>query len=118
MHERTETNQKKAQATGKAVQERHSSGGYPIDLPEGGLPTRKFSIDDAESLPVLATSARPRRFAISLRHLVRKLQIAIRELTRNSLEHFGVRRELFHKHQEALDRFLGFVTGEAAANEI
>src|SRR6266566_2952461 len=47
-----------------------------------------------------------------------RLQIAIRKLTRNSLEHFGVRREFFHEHQQTLDRFLWFVTGETATDEV
>src|SRR5439155_18141162 len=41
-----------------------------------------------------------------------------RSSTRNTFEHFRVRREFFHEHQKTLNGFLRFVTGEAAANEI
>src|SRR5438034_8775535 len=36
----------------------------------------------------------------------------------NALEHFSVRWEFFHKHQETLNGFLGFVTGQTASDEI
>src|SRR6516162_6953284 len=36
----------------------------------------------------------------------------------NALEHFSVRWELFHKHQETLNGFLWFVTGQSAPDEI
>src|SRR5436305_4407020 len=41
-----------------------------------------------------------------------------RSSTRNTFEHFRVRREFFHEHQKTLNGFLRFVTGETAANEI
>src|SRR5437762_9679551 len=41
-----------------------------------------------------------------------------RLLTRNSLQHLGVRREFFHEHQQTLDRFLWFVAGKASADEV
>src|SRR6266478_5769442 len=41
-----------------------------------------------------------------------------RSSTRNTFEHFRVRREFFHEHQETLNGFLGFMTGKAASNEI
>src|SRR5438132_11990917 len=34
------------------------------------------------------------------------------------LQHLGVRWKLFHEHQQALDRFLRLVAGEAAADQI
>jgi hypothetical protein len=37
---------------------------------------------------------------------------------RNALEHFSVRREFFHKHQQTLNGFLRFVTGKPAPDEI
>jgi hypothetical protein len=39
-------------------------------------------------------------------------------LTGNALKHFRVRRELLHEHQQALDRLIRFMTGEAATNQI
>ena len=41
-----------------------------------------------------------------------------RSSTRNTFEHFRVRREFFDEHQETLNGFLRFVTGEAASNEV
>ena len=41
-----------------------------------------------------------------------------RSSTRNTFEHFRVRREFFHEHQETLNGFLGFMTCKAASNEI
>ena len=39
-------------------------------------------------------------------------------LTGNALKHFRVGREFLHEHQQALDRLIRFVTGEAATNQI
>src|SRR5205823_6927682 len=39
-------------------------------------------------------------------------------LPRNALEHFGVGRKFFYEHQETLDCFTWFVTGETTANQI
>ena len=39
-------------------------------------------------------------------------------LTGNALEHFRVGREFLHEHQQALDRLIRFVTGEAPTNQI
>ncbi len=88
-----------------------------VDLWEGELPTPIFPI----RLPrffVAQDEFCDGLVATSLRHVVRKLQIAMRKLTGDSLEHFGVRREFFHEHQKTLDRFLRFVTSEATADKI
>src|SRR4029450_10625187 len=37
---------------------------------------------------------------------------------RNALEHFSVGGEFFHKHQQPLNSFFWFVSGQAAPNEI
>ena len=42
----------------------------------------------------------------------------IAALSGNALEHFRVGREFLHEHQQALDRLIGFMTGEAATNQI
>src|SRR5437667_1268801 len=36
----------------------------------------------------------------------------------NAFEHFSVRREFFHEHQQTLNGFLWFVTGQTAPDEI
>jgi len=41
-----------------------------------------------------------------------------RSSTRNTFEHFRVRREFFDEHQQTLNGFLRFVTGQAAPDEI
>src|SRR5262249_7442687 len=41
-----------------------------------------------------------------------------RSSTRNTFEHFCVRREFFHEHQEPLNCFLGFMTGKAVSDKI
>src|SRR6266576_1093811 len=53
-----------------------------------------------------------------MRVSVRYRQLPASGSAGNALEHFSVRWEFFHKHQETLDGFLWFVTGQTAPDEI
>src|SRR5712692_6660165 len=39
-------------------------------------------------------------------------------LTRNLFQHLHVGRKFLHEHEETLDRFFRFVTGQATANQV
>src|SRR5438067_11444087 len=43
---------------------------------------------------------------------------AMCDLARNLAQHLRIRREFLHKRQQALDGFLRFVTGKAAADDV
>ena len=51
-------------------------------------------------------------------HALYERKIKAFRLARNVLEHLSVRREFLHEHQETLNRFLGFVSGQTAPDEI
>src|SRR5207302_5503805 len=80
----------------------------------------RISMGSAESMSMPARESTP-----SITGTLRTRLISLGDCATSGLrstgdffEHLRVRREFFHEHQETLDRFLRFMTGEAAADKI